>query len=235
MDVTAHTPYLTKRMEKMLECFQDNNYIDLMQVMYEFADSDFQASRNSIWGINKKGMEASMERLCQDRLGARHAYQLLLSIPPAVVKSCITGTVGFEYLTSPVFRSLLYKMDMTHGIYLYTITVDNEEEPGNFLNRIQIIQLVEMMKRYKNSKGEPDNEEAIAIERAYINNNVDIAVTRREGTRVLIRGHASKKIDTLCKKLLERCDSELDVIGDISQRQGLCGVGYSKKVFERGN
>jgi hypothetical protein len=72
-------------MEKMLECFQENNYIDLMEAMYEFAGSDYQASK----GFNRKRLEASMERLCHYKLGARHAYQLLHSIPQTVIKAYI--------------------------------------------------------------------------------------------------------------------------------------------------
>jgi hypothetical protein len=117
---SAERPYLTARMDKMAKAFEHDNYVDLMEVLYQFADEDFDASRE---GINKKSLESSMGRLCRDKLTERHAFQLLLSIPPNVVKRIMKGDIALYYTGCVDFKKSLYEMNMTHGIYLYAFTV----------------------------------------------------------------------------------------------------------------
>jgi hypothetical protein len=229
----VRVPVITPRMKMMLTALDNGGIVELMEVMYSVAETDYELSDPSRAGGHHKSLRGSMEVMLKDReVGEYNVLDLLKSMHINVIRACIDNTIGHRYRTSAEFRELFHEVDSCSGIYGYTILV--EGEAGEFLNSNQIKVLSRKIEGYGRSEGMRNNNEAVEIDEVYGGVDFD-PVPTRNGARLWLNpahtpGYQNKTV-LLGTGLRNR--TKIDAVGTTPQFQSPMAVGFSNELKKR--
>lgn len=236
---TAEIPVMGTRRKAMLQALDNGSLIDLLNVMYTFADQDYRASLPGAHA-QKRTAKASMAMMRHDRdSGKRDMLKLLHAIPKPVIRAVIENTIGHRYVTEPGFKDHLSTADpRSSGIYLNTILV--EGTGGRSLSANEWRDVRDLILRYQSGAGilisnvSPATEKANAnvanqIETAYATATGYTKIGISAGQRHLINSHG--KTNVFYERLGDRVKHAFDL--DTRQLQCPCEVDLSHDLPDR--
>lgn len=227
--VNVRVPVLTTRMKLMLQALDNGGILELMEVMYNIAETDYELSDPRRAGGHQKSLRGSMDIMLKDREGDKYVFDLLKSMHVDVIRACIDNTVGHRYKTSVEFRELFHDVDSCSGIYGYTILV--EGEAGEFLNSNQIKVLGRKIESYGRSVGVSNDREALEIDEAYGGADFDPVPTRNGARRWLNSAHTpGYQNKTVLLGMAMQNRTKADAVGTTPQFQSAMSVGFSNDL-----
>ncbi|KAK7919877.1 hypothetical protein PG985_007899 [Apiospora marii] len=174
---------------------------------------------------NLQFVQAAAGKIQKDRLNKRALAMLLLCIPPALLKSIVTGTFAYDVLNPAGSRPFTYQLD-NMGTYIYGLAIQGRN--GQFLSISEIERLITALNKYcsgyvrqKAHGGNPTTPQDNVLARWA--SDIDSAYGSRPANapnklRFIANDDALKRVGAFIQGLQRRCDA-------------IAAAGKSKSVF----